>query len=157
MCGRFTQRLSWRELHELMSLLGPAQNLRPRYNVAPAQTIAAVRAGPEGRTLSMLRWGLIPAWAREPDIGYRLINARAETAHEKPSFRARLPRAALPDPGGRLLRVGEGGQGPGQATLALPDEGRQRLRLRRASGRAGRCAPASRSPAPSPTLRRATR
>ena len=88
MCGRFTQRLSWRELHELMSLLGPAQNLRPRYNVAPAQSIAAVRAGPEGRTLSMLRWGLIPAWAKEPNIGYKLINARSETAHEKPSFRA---------------------------------------------------------------------
>ena len=88
MCGRFTQRLSWRKLHELLGLVGPAQNVRPRYNVAPAQTIAAVRAGPEGRTLSMLRWGLIPAWAKEPNIGYRLINARAETAHEKPSFRA---------------------------------------------------------------------
>ena len=88
MCGRFTQRLSWRELHELLGLIGPAQNLRPRYNVAPAQTVAAVRAGAAGRTLSMLRWGLIPAWAKEPNIGYRLINARAETAHEKPSFRA---------------------------------------------------------------------
>ena len=101
MCGRFTQRLSWRELHELMSLLGPAQNLRPRYNVAPAQAIAAVRAGPAGRTLSMLRWGLIPAWAKEPDIGYRLINARAETAHEKPSFRAafRARRCLIPADG----------------------------------------------------------
>ena len=88
MCGRFTQRLSWRELHELLDLIGPALNLRPRYNVAPAQTIAAVRSGPDGRTLSMLRWGLIPAWAKEPNIGYKLINARSETAHEKPSFRA---------------------------------------------------------------------
>ena len=88
MCGRFTQRLSWRELHELLGLIGPALNLRPRYNVAPAQTIAAVRASAGGRTLSMLRWGLIPAWAKEPNIGYKLINARAETAHEKPSFRA---------------------------------------------------------------------
>ena len=101
MCGRFTQRLSWRELHELMSLIGPAQNLRPRYNVAPAQSIAAVRAGAEGRTLSMLRWGLIPAWAKEPNIGYRLINARAETAHEKPSFRAafRARRCLIPADG----------------------------------------------------------
>ena len=101
MCGRFTQRLSWRELHELMSLIGPAQNLRPRYNVAPAQSIAAVRAGAEGRMLSMLRWGLIPAWAKEPNIGYRLINARAETAHEKPSFRAafRARRCLIPADG----------------------------------------------------------
>ena len=101
MCGRFTQRLSWRELHELLGLIGPAQNLRPRYNVAPAQTIAAVRASREGRTLSMFRWGLIPAWAREPNIGYRLINARAETAHEKPSFRAafRARRCLIPADG----------------------------------------------------------
>ncbi len=101
MCGRFTQRLSWRELHELLGLIGPAQNLRPRYNVAPAQTIAAVRAGAGGRTLSMLRWGLIPAWAKEPNIGYRLINARAETAHEKPSFRAafRARRCLIPADG----------------------------------------------------------
>ena len=43
MCGRFTQRLSWRELHELLGLIGTPQNLQPRYNVAPAQTIAVVR------------------------------------------------------------------------------------------------------------------
>ena len=88
MCGRFTQRLSWRELHELLGLIGPAQNLRPRYNVAPGQSIAAVRVSDGGRRLSMLRWGLIPAWAKEPNIGYKMINARSETAHEKPSFRA---------------------------------------------------------------------
>ena len=88
MCGRFTQRLSWRELHELLGLIGTPLNLRPRYNVAPAQNIAAVRLADGGRRLSMLRWGLIPAWAKEPNIGYKLINARSETAHQKPSFRA---------------------------------------------------------------------
>ena len=101
MCRRFTQRLSWRELHELLGLIGPAQNVRPRYNVAPGQTIAAVRSGKDGRRLSMLRWGLIPAWAKEPNIGYKLINARAETAHEKPSFRAafRARRCLIPADG----------------------------------------------------------
>ena len=88
MCGRFTQRLSWRELHERLGLIGTPQNLRPRYNVAPGQTIAAVRLTDGGRRLSMLRWGLIPPWAKEPNIGYKLINARSETAHQKPSFRA---------------------------------------------------------------------
>ena len=87
MCGRFTQRLPWRELHEFLDLIGTPQNLRPRYNVAPGQTIAAVRLADGGRRLSMLRWGLIPAWAKEPNIGYKMINARAETAHQKPSFR----------------------------------------------------------------------
>ena len=88
MCGRFTQRLSWRELHELLGLIGPAQNVRPRYNVAPSQQIAVVRAADGGRRLSMLRWGLIPTWAKDPSIGYKTINARSETAHQKPSFRA---------------------------------------------------------------------
>ena len=87
MCGRFTQRLPWRELDEFLDLIGTPQNLRPRYNVAPAQNIAVVRPSDGGRSLSMLRWGLIPAWAKEPNIGYKLINARSETAHRKPSFR----------------------------------------------------------------------
>ena len=101
MCGRFTQRLSWRALHELLDLIGPPANLRPRYNAAPGQRIAAVRLAHDGRRLSMLRWGLIPAWAKEPNIGYRMINARAETAHEKPSFRAafRARRCLIPADG----------------------------------------------------------
>ena len=101
MCGRFTQRLSWRELHELMDLVGTPLNLRPRYNAAPSQDVAAVRAAEEGRTLAMLRWGLIPAWAKDPAIGHRLINARSETAAEKPSFRAayRHRRCLIPADG----------------------------------------------------------
>ena len=101
MCGRFTQRMTWRELHERMDLIGSPLNLRPRYNVAPSQDVAVVRTADDGRTLAMLRWGLIPAWAREPNIGYKLINARAETAAEKPSFRAawRHRRCLIPADG----------------------------------------------------------
>lgn len=102
MCGRFTQRYSWREAHEAMSLTSPpAQNLQPRYNVAPGQRVAAVRLEGGGRAPAMLRWGLIPAWAKEPGIAYKLINARAETAHEKPSFRAafRARRCLIPADG----------------------------------------------------------
>ena len=88
MCGRFTQRFSWREVHAFLSLIGPAANLRPRYNLAPSQSAAVVRGDAGGRRLSLLRWGLIPAWAKEPNIGHRLINARAETVAVKPSFRA---------------------------------------------------------------------
>ena len=84
-----------------MNLTGPALNLRPRYNVAPGQNVAAVRSGDDGRRLSMLRWGLIPGWSREPNIGYRLINARAETVATKPSFRAayRARRCLIPADG----------------------------------------------------------
>ncbi|MDD9990852.1 MAG: SOS response-associated peptidase [Rhodospirillales bacterium] len=101
MCGRFTQRMTWRELHERMDLVGTPLNLRPRFNVAPSQDVAAVRAADGGRTLAMLRWGLIPAWARDSAIGHRLINARSETAAQKPSFRAayRQRRCLIPADG----------------------------------------------------------
>jgi putative SOS response-associated peptidase YedK len=64
--------------------------LQPRYNIAPTQQVAAVRHGQQGREMVLLRWGLIPSWARDPSIGNRLLNARAETITEKPSFRSAL-------------------------------------------------------------------
>ena len=84
-----------------MNLLGPPVELRPRYNVAPGQSVAAVRADPEGRRLSLLRWGLLPSWAKDPGIGYRMINARAETVASKPAFRSayRARRCLIPADG----------------------------------------------------------
>ena len=101
MCGRFTNRFSWKELHERLDLIGAPLNLRPRYNVAPSQDVAVARATPDGRTLAMLRWGLIPAWAKDSAIGHKLINARSETAAEKPSFRSafRHRRCLIPADG----------------------------------------------------------
>jgi putative SOS response-associated peptidase YedK len=88
MCGRFT-------LFEPDTILSREfgvsdfPTLSPRYNIAPSQPVATVRAAPagSGRELALLRWGLIPSWSKDPAIGNRLINARAETAREKPSFR----------------------------------------------------------------------
>ena len=65
----------------------------PRYNIAPTQPVTAVRLSREGeRELTHFRWGLIPSWAKDEKIGSRLINARSETVHEKPSFRAAFKR-----------------------------------------------------------------
>jgi putative SOS response-associated peptidase YedK len=74
--------------------LEPDHSWPLRYNIAPTQEIAAVRAdGERGcRTLVSLRWGLIPSWAKDPSIGNRMINARAETVAEKPSFRNAMKR-----------------------------------------------------------------
>ena len=64
------------------------RELEPRYNIAPTQDVAAIRAGEEGaRSFVMLHWGLVPKWAKERAIGNRMINARSETLAEKPSFR----------------------------------------------------------------------
>jgi len=67
--------------------------LEPRYNIAPSQSVAAIRSDEEGlRRLDMLRWGLVPHWAKDLSIGNRLINARAETVAEKPAFRQAFSR-----------------------------------------------------------------
>lgn len=64
--------------------------MRARYNIAPSQPVAVIRleGDPPRRGLDELRWGLVPAWAKDPSIGNRLINARAETLAEKPAFRS---------------------------------------------------------------------
>lgn len=89
MCGRFTLFEPAEELAQVFGLSAAALP-GPRYNIAPSQPIAAVRLCPEGsgRELAMLRWGLIPSWARDPSIGNRMINARAETAATMPAFRS---------------------------------------------------------------------
>jgi putative SOS response-associated peptidase YedK len=92
MCGRF----AFYSPHEaVVRLFGVADAppVEPRYNIAPTQFIAAVRANHAGdRSLAMLHWGLVPSWAREKSIGARMINARAETLGEKPSFRSAYRR-----------------------------------------------------------------
>lgn len=88
MCGRFTRKESLQHLAEQLGLkaLPP---LPPRYNIAPSQLVVCVRTNPESqeRECVELKWGLVPSWANDPSIGNKMINARAETVAEKPSFR----------------------------------------------------------------------
>ncbi len=86
MCGRFTLRTPANIIKDVFGL-DPLPGFRPRYNVAPTQPVAVVRLTDEGRQLDMLRWGLIPWWAKDISIGNRLINARAETVATKPAYR----------------------------------------------------------------------
>lgn len=87
MCGRFTLTLDPGEVQTLLDL-GPFVHIvQPRYNIAPMQPIPIVK-DLEKRSIELYRWGLVPFWADDPKIGSRMINARSETAHEKPSFRA---------------------------------------------------------------------
>ena len=103
MCGRYTQMMSWSEMVELYRITdGAAVNLPPRYNVAPTQDVLVVRApAGGGRELVLVRWGLVPSWAKDIEVGARMINARAETVAEKPSFRAafRSRRCLIPADG----------------------------------------------------------
>ncbi len=91
MCGRYTLTASGDALREEFELTVEPE-IEARYNIAPTQEAAIVRATPEGRELSLVRWGLIPSWAKDPSIGNRMINARTETVAEKPAFRAAFKR-----------------------------------------------------------------
>jgi putative SOS response-associated peptidase YedK len=91
MCGRY-------ELHTQPAALAlafgvPFPPMRARYNIAPMQDVPIIRRNAAGeRELVQVRWGLVPRWAKDPSIGNRMINARAETLADKPSFRTGLKR-----------------------------------------------------------------
>ncbi|WP_287128553.1 SOS response-associated peptidase [Candidatus Cyanaurora vandensis] len=91
MCGRFIFTADRADLVLALAGLRIEELLHPRYNIAPTQPVPTVLNDGQ-RTLTQTRWGLIPSWTKDPSIGNRLINARAETLAEKPSFRAPLKR-----------------------------------------------------------------
>jgi putative SOS response-associated peptidase YedK len=90
MCGRFTNAvpfevLSGRINAELREISYYAQ---PRYNIAPTQPVPCIRLSSESKwSVELIRWGLVPSWSADLKIGYKMINARAETVDQKPSFR----------------------------------------------------------------------
>ena len=89
MCGRFAMFVPLADIVDQFGLddAGEVQ-LAPHYNIAPTQPVAVIRADSDGvRFLDLLRWGLIPHWAKDLSIGNRLINARSETVAEKPAFK----------------------------------------------------------------------
>ena len=95
MCGRFTLTASPRLVEEAFGLFaGLPGALPPRYNIAPTQTVLALRQvdADVPPAYCTLRWGLVPSWAEEISIGNRLLNARAEGIAEKPSFRSAFKR-----------------------------------------------------------------
>ena len=93
MCGRYTLRVDAETVAAQLKL-DTVPELAPRYNIAPTQTAPVIRLSleEEARVLTMMRWGLVPFWAKDPGIGNRMINARSETASGKPAFRAAFKR-----------------------------------------------------------------
>jgi putative SOS response-associated peptidase YedK len=89
MCGRFTQTATPAAIAQQFDVHN-FPLLKPRYNIAPSQPVATIRIDSKTMTrqLVLLRWGLIPSWAKDPKIGFHCINAKAETVAKKPSFRA---------------------------------------------------------------------
>ena len=91
MCGRFTNRYSWRELKELYDLTTPylTSNFPPRYNIAPTQKSFVVRLDKVAkRELAEMQWGLVPSWSKDAKMAGATFNAKSETVAEKPVFRS---------------------------------------------------------------------
>jgi putative SOS response-associated peptidase YedK len=121
MCGRFSLTTPTEGLRALFGF-DELPNLPPRYNIAPTQDVAGVRlAGDDGKpSFTLFRWGLIPSWAKDPSIGSRMINARAETIAEKPAFRAafRRRRCLIPADGFyEWEKLPDGGKQPWRVAL----------------------------------------
>ncbi|MHB8897663.1 MAG: SOS response-associated peptidase [Thermoguttaceae bacterium] len=95
MCGRFTLKTPVSALAQQFGAIADIV-FKPRFNIAPSQPIAVVRVRPESvpprPEIVPLRWGLVPGWAKDPSMGNRMINARSESAAEKPAFRAAFRR-----------------------------------------------------------------
>ncbi|MBT3925806.1 MAG: SOS response-associated peptidase [Rhodospirillaceae bacterium] len=123
MCGRFSQFHSWEEVHAFLNIFGPPRNLPARYNIAPTQDAAIARHGREGRSLDFLRWGLVPSWAKDSSMAARMINARAETVAQKPSFRDAFKqrRCLVPADGFYEWRGPKGAKQPYR--ILSPDQG----------------------------------
>ena len=91
MCGRYTLIADIGDLAQRFEFKGSDFSYDPGYNIAPTESVLTVR-NVEGREAALMRWGLIPFWAKDPKIGARMINARAETVAEKPAFRNALKK-----------------------------------------------------------------
>lgn len=94
MCGRFVQKTPLGDIRVLFETAGPVPNLAPRYNAAPTDNLAVVRFNLQtrSRALDLLRWGLVPLWAKDPSVGPKAINARSETIATNRIFREAFVR-----------------------------------------------------------------
>jgi putative SOS response-associated peptidase YedK len=91
-CGRYKLSRRKQLVAEYFDCASDEADWVPRYNIAPTQPVAVIRQNPKEpvRELSLMRWGLIPSWAKDSTAAARMINARSETASEKPAFRDAL-------------------------------------------------------------------
>lgn len=119
MCGRYTLALPAIDIALLLDLMTPDFDFEPRYNVAPTQRLPVLSNDAPDR-LSSYRWGLVPSWAKDPSIGNKLLNARAETLADKPAFRQALAqrRCLIPATGFYEWKAGPTGKVPQHIHLA---------------------------------------
>jgi putative SOS response-associated peptidase YedK len=131
-CGRYASSANPDDLASYFTVEEPSDEvLPPSYNVAPTDPVYVVMERHEKRQLRVVRWGLVPSWAKDAKGGARLINARSETVSEKPAFRAAYQRrrCLVPADGYYEWAVSHGRQGPGKQPWFLASKDRAPLAM----------------------------
>ena len=128
MCGRFGLEVPWNEIFNYFNLVEPQQmatDMPPRYNIAPTQPIVVVaKDAIDQRKALLVRWGLVPSWVKDPKDFSLLVNARSETAGEKPSFRNAMRHRRVLVPASGFYEWQRFGKGqPSQAWWVRPQSG----------------------------------
>jgi putative SOS response-associated peptidase YedK len=103
MCGRYTNTAGIQELNERFNVPFPGETGTHRYNVAPTEEVLAIVAPKGDQQARLLRWGLVPTWAKDVKIGNRMINAKMETVTERPAFRNLIGNGSR-----RALQIADG-------------------------------------------------
>jgi putative SOS response-associated peptidase YedK len=124
MCGRFVQKTPLGEIRVLFETRNPVPNAPPHYNAAPTQDLAVVRYNPQTRerALDLLRWGLVPLWAKDLSSGPKCINARGETVATNNIFRDAFQRRRCLVPADGFYEWQKAG-GKTQPYAIVPEEG----------------------------------
>lgn len=124
MCGRFVQKTPLGEIRVLFETQNPVPNMAPRYNAAPTDNLAVVRYNPQSRarSLDLLRWGLVPLWAKDLSFGPKCINARSETVATNKIFRDAFERRRCLVPADGFYEWQKRG-GTTQPYAIVPEEG----------------------------------
>ena len=124
MCGRYTLTLDDRLFRELFGIFLDGVDYQPNYNICPGVEVPVIFSDAKNgdKVLRLMRWGLVPKWAKAQSIGYKMINARAETVHEKPAYKVPFARqrCLVPADGFYEWQKHEGGKTPYR--IVLPDE-----------------------------------
>ncbi len=119
MCGRFALTLPVEAMRQLFGF-SEQPNLQARYNIAPTQPIAIIRSGKRANEFTFVRWGLLPGWVKDSQKFPLMINARSETAFEKPAFRAAIHRRRCIIPADAFYEWQARGKGPKQPFMIRP-------------------------------------
>jgi putative SOS response-associated peptidase YedK len=122
MCGRYTLRHQPGEIADRFGVDPIIELAPPRFNIAPSQIVPVIRQA-EGREMVGCKWGLIPFWAKDPAIGNKLINAKAETLAEKPSFKNALAKRRCLIPADGFYEWQKKGKAPSQPLYIRRQDG----------------------------------